>query len=172
MARQDERIEAFEQELLEAWRLLQRYPDRERGFQLAGQRSAWPQVVRDVFEAYGGEAEAPRRPGLSRGEVDLVEAMFIAEGCLAMRITEGHRALVATVLTLKAWPERRGFRWDRAWSALGGRRLGATQDAVRKRYEYWLDVLDKAWAFRNGAGSGGGKARLAAFRAVDCQGVE
>lgn len=146
MARSDGELDAFEAELVEAFRQLQRLPDRERAFLAMAGRSCMPQPVRDRWTDYPGD-DTPRAPGLGIREMARLEAMFIAPNCLASRVKPADRRMVGVVLALRAWPERRGFRWERVWEELGGRGSGwVSTDAIRKRYEHWLDVMAKRWA--------------------------
>lgn len=154
MARRDEALQAFEAELVHAWRMMARLPDRERGWLRAGTRSVWPDVVRDRFTDYA-DTEARPRTVLSRRELALVDALFLGEDCLCSRVVPvERRALLGVVLSLKAWPERRGFRWDAVWVACGGRACGVTSDTLASRYETQLRRLFTAMEAR--------RARLAA----------
>lgn len=137
MARADDAIDHFEQELIGAWRDLGRSPDRERAFLAAGSRTNWPHIVRDRITDYPGN-DMPRRPGLSRAEMARLDAMIVAPGCVISIVPADRVKLVGTVLNLKAWPERRGFRWEAVWERMGGRASGATKDGLRARYETQL----------------------------------
>lgn len=147
MARADEAIDHFEQELIEAWRDLGRSPDRERAFLAAGTRTVWPHVVRDRITDYPGD-DTPRRPGLSRAEMARLDAMIVGPGCVISIVPADRVKLVGTVLNLKAWPERRGFRWEAVWERMGGRRCGATAEALRKRYEAQVERMAIKWRIR------------------------
>lgn len=140
MARRDPVIEAMEETLLEAWGLLMRSPDQERGWLTSGARSWWPQIVRDRVTDY---ADGDARPALQMGlrEVGLMNRVFVDVGCLAEEIAPANRALVAVVMTMKTWRDVGGFRWERVWEALGGRESGATSDGLRVRYERTLRRL-------------------------------
>ena len=246
-------IDDFEALLVEAWRNMARLPDRERAMLLSGQRSCWPDVVRDRWQDYADTEAQPRRT-LARREVELLEALFIAEGCVFDRMAEqlleeaqrdaeawrerwlrrfeglcsvshfgpgslrerwsGQRRvwllglcppvclsgstyewrrrvialakrqargevlnvqgeaewfaeqaavgfeavkrdrikLVGIVLRLKAWPERRGFRWERVWEAMGGKASGATTDTLRARFDTQLRRMAFAWEQRQAMG--------------------
>ena len=155
MARRDEPLQAFEAELVEAWRnhyYCQRDP--ERTWLRAGSRSAWPDIVRDRFTDYPDHESRPRTV-LSRREQAFVDALFNDDNCLFAAVVPADRThLVRTVLNLKAWPERRGFRWDTVWTAMGGRACGVTSDTLASRYETQLRRLFTAMEAR--------RARLAA----------
>ena len=137
MARQDGWIEAVEEMLLDSWRLLQRMPDREKGFLKSGSGTWWPDIVRTKEEDWPGN-DAPRAAGLGRREVALVEAVWTGADALVKIVPADRTRLVGTVIAMKARPERAGFRWERVWQALGGRASGLTSDAMRSRYETQL----------------------------------
>ncbi|MDP3550622.1 MAG: hypothetical protein Q8R81_09515 [Novosphingobium sp.] len=140
MARRDPVIEATEDMLLEAWELLMRSPDQEKGWLGSGTRSWWPQIIRDKIMDYADEDARPRlQMGLK--QVRLRDRVFVDVGCLAEQIAPADRALVAVVLTMKTWRDVGGFRWERVWEALGGRESGATTDGLRVRYERTLRRL-------------------------------
>lgn len=149
MARKDPVIEATEDMLIEAWTVLMRSPDQERGWLASGQRSRWPQIVRDRVTDYA-DTDGRVRLQLGRREVALRNRVFVDEGCLAEEIAPANRALVAVVLTMKTWREVGGFRWERVWEALGGRESGATSDGLRVRYERTLARLGAIEAVRSG----------------------
>jgi hypothetical protein len=117
-------------------------PDRERAFLAAGQRSAWPVIVRDLQSDYA-DAEASPSPQLTRRCANLVERMLTGERPLANAIPEGHRPLVGKVIVMKRWPGPDGFGWDHVYRRTGGelynlaRRcvLPTTSDGMRKAYE-------------------------------------
>ncbi len=152
MARQDMAIEVFEEELIEAWRNMAALPDRERSFLRSGQRSWWPSIVRDRLTDYADAEAAPRRQ-LSRREMRVLGALFVDPDCLCLIVPVERRALVAQVLTRKAWPQGRAL-WDRVWDDMGGRACGATSDTLRSRYEAQLRRLALAWMARREAGAG------------------
>ena len=149
MARRDGEFEAIEEELVEAMRLLARLPDRERGFLSSGARSMWPAIVRDPVTDYKDDV-APRR-SLSRRDMTLLDRVFLGERCLAGVVPMARRQLVGVVLAMKARPDRGGYRWERVWERLGGKRCGATTDGLRSRYETQVrrmaaaDGDDAAW---------------------------
>ncbi len=138
MARQAEVIEAAEEMLIEAWELLMRLPDRERGFLSAGSRSGWPEVLRDVVTDYA-DGDARPRMSLNRREMAIVGRVFLDVGCLAMEVAPANRRLFALVLAMKAREGR--VWWDQIWVALGGKRLGVTSDCLRMRYDRSLARL-------------------------------
>lgn len=140
MARRDPVIEAMEEMLLEAWQLLLRSPDQERGWLASGSRSWWPQIVRDRVTDYADDDARPRLQ-MGRREVALRDRVFVDAPCLAEEIAPANRALVAVVLTMKSWRDVGGFRWERVWEALGGRESGVTSDGLRVRYERTLRRL-------------------------------
>lgn len=117
-------------------------PDRERSWLAAGQRTAWPVIVRDLQSDYA-DAEASPSPQLTRRCANLVERMLTGERPLANAIPEGHRPLVGRVIVMKRWPGADGFGWDRVFRSQGGelynlaRRvvLPTTSDGMRKAYE-------------------------------------
>ncbi len=117
-------------------------PDRERAYLAAGQRTAWPAIVRDVQSDYA-DAEISPSPQLTRRCANLVERMLTGERPLANIIPEGHRPLVGRVIVMKRWPGADGFGWDRVYRALDGqlfnlaRRsvLPTSSDGMRKAYE-------------------------------------
>jgi len=153
MSRRNDRIDAIEDLLIEAWQLLMRSPDPERGWLASGSRSWWPAIVREKFGDYADPDEAPRLQ-LGRREVGLRDMVFVDTDCLALQIAPDNRALVATVLMMKSRHEVGGFRWERVWETLGGRRLGVTTDALRMRYERSLSLVGVEMARREGPGGG------------------
>lgn len=140
MARQDRELEAFEDELVEAWRNLARLPDRERGFLSAGSRSCWPQIVRDRWTDYA-DAEARPRSNLTRREMRVMNALLVDDGCAMMVVPLDRRQLVAAVLNERVWPVGGGFAWEAVWTALGGKACGATTATLRSRYDTQLRRL-------------------------------
>ena len=134
MARQDSRFAIVEETAIEAWGLLMRLPDRERGFLTSGSRSALPAPIRDRITDYADVDAVPRRQ-LGRREMALVGEWFLDPECLVMEIAPSNRALVALVLTMRGRRGGGGFEWSEVWTVLGGRRLGVTSDALRMRYE-------------------------------------
>ncbi|ABD25090.1 hypothetical protein Saro_0643 [Novosphingobium aromaticivorans DSM 12444] len=147
MGRRDPEIEATEEMLLEAWQLLMRSPDQERGWLISGQRSWWPQIIRDKVMDYADEDARPRQQ-LGRREVALRDRVFVDVGCLAEEIAPQIRPLVAVVLTMKTWRDVGGFRWERVWEALGGRESGTTSDGLKVRYQRTLKQLGAIEAAR------------------------
>lgn len=150
MARQDRQLEATEEMLIEAWRLLMRLPDRDRGWLASGQRSAWPAMVKDIFADYA-DLDATPRLQLGRREMAIVGRVFLDPGCLVMEIAEANRRLVALVLARKAGRMPGGFRWEDVWEAMGGRSSHTTTDALRVRYERVLARLTVVQAQREAA---------------------
>jgi hypothetical protein len=148
MARRDAAIEAMEEQLLEAWDLLMRSPDRERAFLHSGRRSAWPEILRDRVTDYADDDARPRLQ-LNRRQVALRDRVFVDVDCLTMAIAPTLLPMVATVLAMKARPGAGGFRWERVWEALGGRESGTTTDGLAKRYERVLRRLIVVEALRN-----------------------
>ena len=147
MARRDAALEAMEETLIEAWELLVRSPDRERGFLSSGRRSGWPQIVRDRITDYA-DTEAQPRLQLNRREVALRDRVFVDPDCLTMEIATTLMPMVGLVLAMKARPSAGGFRWERVWEALGGRESGTTTDGLRVRYERVLRRLSAIEADR------------------------
>ncbi len=146
MGRQSEWVEHVEGELVDAWRMLMRLPDRERGW-LYHVTMRWPAMVRDVQADYA-DAEAEPRRALGRREMALLGRVFGIDGrddYLMARVAEGNRKLVALVLARKAGRVPGGFQWSDIWQALGGKALGVTEDALRARWDRSLGVLAAAW---------------------------
>ena len=140
MARKDPMIEAAEDELIDCMQMLWRLPDRERGWM--GSQTAWPDVVRDWWEARPDPDAPVPRTGLGRREMARVERMFLDQGCIVSNIAPKDRKLVATVVTRKAGRMPGGFRWDDIWTTLRGRLPNASgesvkvsSDRMRARYE-------------------------------------
>lgn len=116
-------------------------PDRERGFLSAGQRSCWPEIVRERtagdYAEHQALGEAPRapRPQLGRKEMGLLGRMLLDPDAAMLAVPEGHRRLVGRVLVGKLDGRGEGFTWSRIWEMEGGRACGVTSDALRMRYE-------------------------------------
>ena len=138
MARRDAVIEAMEETMLEAWDLLMRSPDRERGWLHGG--NGWPDIIRDRITDYA-DTEARPMLQLNKREVALRDRVFVNPDCLSMEIGAALRPLVAVVLAMKSRPGAGGFRWERVWEAMGGRESGTTTDGLRVRYERVLRRL-------------------------------
>ena len=140
MAVQKKPFEIAEEMLVEAWGYMLRSPDRERGFLSSGSRGSMPQIVRERFEDLDRFFDPPPLPPLPLGhrEIALRDRVFIDDDCLMMEVSPELSDLVATVLAMKARPERGGFRWERVWEAMGGKRCGVTSDALARRYERCL----------------------------------
>ena len=150
MGRRDPVLEATEELLLEAWQLLMRSPDQERGWLASGKRSWWPQIIRDKIMDYADEDARPRLQ-LGLREVRLRDRVFVDVGCLAEEIAPANRPLVSVVLTMKTWRDVGGFRWEGVWEALGGRESGTTTDGLKVRYQRTLKRLAAVEAARAGA---------------------
>lgn len=147
MARQDDMVQRAEAVMIEAWQLLMRLPDRERGWLKSGTRSGMPDVVRDKWQGWidgalalelgltAPEPEAAPRRQLGRREMALVRMAWEQVGCLAEAPLPQHRALFAMVIATKAGRMPGGFRWSDIWTRMGGRATGVTSDALRARYE-------------------------------------
>ncbi|MED5546115.1 MAG: hypothetical protein VYD90_12770 [Pseudomonadota bacterium] len=137
--------------LMAAVEYLGAMPDRERAWLAAGQRTAWPAIVRDRWADYADDEVNPS-PQLTRRCASLVERMLTGDRPLANAIPEGHRPLVGLVIIMKRWPGPDGFGWDRVYRALGGelynlaRRavLPTTSDGMRKAYERAIGRLTVA----------------------------
>ena len=154
MRRQDATLQAMEDLLIEAWELLMRSPDRERGWLKGG--NAWPDIVREWWEYFDVD-DVPRLQ-LNRREVTLRDRVFIDPDCLTTAIAPIKRPLVAVVLAMKARPGPGGFRWERVWEAMGGRESGMTSDGLRARYDSvlrQLSVIEAARAAAAGAALSG-----------------
>lgn len=139
MARQDDRLQQVEEMLVEAWLLLMRMPDRERGWLRSGSRSGWPEHLRDWWEY--ADSEAQPRSVLSRRELALVERVFLLPGSLAEQLGADARRLVGMVVAMRARPDAGGFRWEAVWRRIGGKASGTTTDALRRRYDRALARL-------------------------------
>lgn len=142
MARSNPVLAMAEETMIEAWRLLQRLPDRERGWLRSGQRGAWFDMVKDRQADYADHDAAPRLQ-LGRREVAKVERAFLAELCLAEAVPPAHLRLFATVIAAKAGRLPGGFKWQDIGARLYGRSWGtarcdATTDTLRSRYEACL----------------------------------
>lgn len=148
MARQSDWIDHVEGELVHAWQMLLRLPDRERGWLSAGSRSGWPQIVRERFGDYPDEEAREPRRALGRREMELLGRVFGIDGrdgYLMERIALANRPLVALVLARKAGRQPGGFQWNDIWQALGGKALGIGPDALRARWDRCLGMLAASW---------------------------
>ena len=148
--RQRPEIEATEDMLVEAWRLLMRMPDKERGFLSAGARSGWPEVLREWWEY--ADAEAEPRLALNRQQVTLVERVFVDPGCLVSHVAEGNVKLMGVVIGMIVREGR--VWWDQVFIRMDGKRIGVTSDGLRRRYDRTLARLAVVEAERAGAGFG------------------
>lgn len=147
MARQDDMMRAAEATMIEAWQLLYRLPDRERGWLKSGSRSCLPEPIRERWLGTVDpelalelglampEPDAAPRPQLGRREMALVDRAWLRSGCLAEAVLPQHRRLFALVIATKAGRQPGGFKWSDIWQRFGGRACGATSDALRARYE-------------------------------------
>jgi hypothetical protein len=134
MARRDGDFEATEDMLVDAWGYLMRMPDRDRSFLQSGQRSWWPQIVRDVIDDCTAE-DAPRSMPLGRREMAVLDRVFLDVDCLVMEVAVDIRPLLAVVLAMKSRPARGGFRWEQVWDRMGGQACGVSSDGLRARYD-------------------------------------
>ena len=158
MARQNDAIEAAEEMMIEAWQLLMRLPDREKGWLKSGSRSCLPAPIQERREWYidpelaeklGMEVEEPDarpRQQLGRREMALIERAFLNPHCLAEAVLEPHRSLFAMVISIKAGRQAGGFRWSDVWVRYGGKGKQVTSDALRARYEASLGRVAVRWA--------------------------
>jgi hypothetical protein len=150
MARRDGEFDVAEEMLLDAWGYLMRLPDAHRGFLQSGQRSWWPQIVRDPVEDCTVD-DAPRRMPLGRREMALVDRVFLDADCLMMEVAVDIRPLVAVVLAMKSRPARGGFRWEQVWERMGGQACGVSSDGLRARYDRSVRRVAKVDADRREA---------------------
>ena len=148
MARQNEQIERAEAVMIEAWQLLYRLPDHERGWLKSGSRSALPPPVQDEWLGMidhelamklglivPDDVPAPRTQ-LGRREMALVDLAWLRRDCLAEAVLPAHRRLFALVIATKAGRQPGGLRWSDIWVRFGGNpRCGFTSDGLRSRYE-------------------------------------
>lgn len=160
MARQDPRLEAAEDELIDCWRMLHCVPDRDRGFLTSGSRSALPDPIRDRITDYP-DAAAPRRT-LTTREVARVNAMFDGPRCIIVRaVAARDMRLVETVIRIRASQPSSGFGWDDVSNALrghlatGARRSDgllilrpASEATLRRRYDASLARIAAVMAER------------------------
>jgi hypothetical protein len=119
-------FEMVEERLVEAWGLMMRLPDRERGWQRLA--AAWPDVRRhNSFGDYGDmEPDArPKQPGLRSVEVDRMEE---ALGWVDW-VPPQHRTLIGVVLAQLQRADRPEWEWIAA--RIEGR---PEPDACRMRY--------------------------------------
>lgn len=151
MARQDEAVQRAELVMIEAWQLLMRLPDRERGFLKSGSRSCLPAPIREWLGMADAELaldlglalpEAERAPlrQLGRREMELVERAWFRTGCLAEAPLPQHRGLFAMVIATKAGRMPGGFKWEDIGKRLYGKAWGTarcdmTTDRLRSRFE-------------------------------------
>jgi hypothetical protein len=131
-----------EETMIEAWRLLLRMPDREKGWQRSGSKSWWPEIVKDLQADYA-DADAAPRLQLSRREYERCRRAWWAQLCYAEAVPWVHGRLFMTVIAAKAGRMPGGFRWEDVGARLYGKAWGtarcdATSDALRMRYEACL----------------------------------
>lgn len=142
MARSNPVLAEAEETMIEAWRLLMRLPDRERGWLRSGSRASWFDMVRDKQADYA-DAEAAPRVQLGRREVAKVERAFLVDRCLASAVPEHLQRLFSAVIAAKAGRLPGGFKWADVGARLYGRDWGTarcdmTTDTLRSRYEACL----------------------------------
>lgn len=146
-----------EETMIEAWRLLLRMPDREKGWLKQGTQSWWPEIVRDIQADYA-DAEATPRTSLGRREVARVERAFVVPLCLAEAVPAPHRRLFMMVIAAKAGRMPGGFQWSDIWERMGARKCGTTSDGLRARYEAALRCVAiriATWAIASGEADDG-----------------
>lgn len=153
MARQNEQIDYAELRMIEAWQLLMRLPDRERGWLKSGHGMKWPAMVRDAQAEYA-DPDATPRPQLGRREMALVRLAWWQDDCLAEAVLPEHRALFALVIAIRAGRQPGGFKWEDVWVRFGGKRCGVTKEALRGRYEASLGRVAVRLMVIEGAGLG------------------
>lgn len=149
MARQDDELDLFEAELLDALRDLARLPDAHRAYLSAGSRSCMPQVLRDPVTDYPGD-ETPRPPALGLAAMARLRLMVIGEGCLTSLIDPARMKLVGLVLELKGRQVKPEHFWQTVWQRMGGKRCGATTATLESRYRRQLVRMFDEWKRRQG----------------------
>lgn len=113
-----------EERLVEAWRFLQRLPDREAGWLRTNVMSLWREVVPDRLERF---EEAPRpRMGLRTAEVDRMNDTL----AWLDHTRPADRKLIGLALRFLA-TEQASVEWVRIKRDLG---WDGTPDALRMRY--------------------------------------
>ena len=141
--------------MIEAFRLLLRMPDREKGFLKAGSKTSMPAPIPDLWLgsipadlalelglAMAEDAPEPRQQ-LTTRDVALVERAWLVDLHLAEAVPGPHKRLFITVLAAKAGRMPGGFKWEDIGARLYGKAWGtarcdATSDALRMRYEACL----------------------------------
>ena len=151
MTRTDPMLALGEETMIEAWRLLLRLPDREKGWLASGSRRSLPAPLRENLGWIDAELalklgltmpEPPPEPRTQLGprEMAKLHRAWFAPLCLAEAVPSPHRRLTMAVIAAKAGRMPGGFRWEDVGAALYGKRWGtarcdATSDALRMRYE-------------------------------------
>lgn len=144
--------------MIEAFRLLLRMPDREKGYLKSGTRSSMPEPLPDLWLgsipadlalelglAMADDAPEPKVQ-LSQRDVAKVERAWLVDLHLAEAVPAPHKRLFITVLAAKAGRMPGGFKWEDIGERLYGRNWGtarcdATTDALRMRYEACLRCI-------------------------------
>ena len=153
--RSDDLLKLGEETMIEAWRLLLRMPDREKGFLSAGKRTSLPEPIRELWLGRidaelalelglmaPEDAREPRRQ-LTTRDVARVNRAWVFPLCYAEAVPVPHTRLFMAVLAAKAGRMPGGFKWEDIGARLYGQRWGtarcdATTDALRMRYEACL----------------------------------
>lgn len=129
-------FELVQERLVEAWRMLMRMPDREKGWLSSGTMSLWRMVTRDLTEAAADETPIARTSLTSR-EVDRMNETL----AWLDHVDEGDRKLVGLAIRELANGASR-VRW-RELNRHFGRRRG-TGDLLRMRYSRAIAKICKA----------------------------
>lgn len=139
-----------------AFEALARLPDRQAAWLRAGERSGWPEVVRDAFEAYGaddGDADRVLRSASgTRRDVARAERLLLDEKPLFKAIGVHYRALVAHAVLVRRQVGLGRFTWQqfyiahggRMWSPKAGRVVPTTKDYMRVRFGGEMEALGDA----------------------------
>ena len=153
--RSDDLHQLAEETMIEAWRLLLRMPDREKGFLNAGKRTSLPEPIRELWLGridaelalelglMAPEDEREPRRQLTTRDVAKVNQAWVFPLCYAEAVPRVHTKLFMAVLAAKAGRMPGGFKWEDVGARLYGKRWGtarcdATSDALRMRYEACL----------------------------------
>jgi hypothetical protein len=147
--RSDDLHKLAEETMIQAFRLLLRMPDREKGWLRSGHGMKWPAMVKDVQADYADPDAAPRLQ-LGKADVERMERAWVHELCYAEAVPVHHQKLFMTVLAAKAGRQPGGFRWEDVGEKLYGRAWGtarcdATTDALRMRYAACLGCIGVRW---------------------------